>query len=379
MMIDFYLLKEYPMILLTPGPTNVPEKIRMAMATPTIHHRTPEFEAIFARVREGLKAVMGLPETVMLSSSGTGAMEACMLNLTRTKTLTVNAGKFGERFGKIAKAFDLPYHEIVVPWGESVTVDAVTAVLRADSEIDSLCIQISESSTGARHPVEAIAAAAKAIRPEIAVIADGITAVGVEAIDASHIDALITGSQKAFMLPPGLAMIGLSVAAVAKIEAKPRGFYFNLATELKNQRKNTTAWTAATTLIIGLEAVLEGMLDGGAQNVYTKTSMLAEATRKALDALGLVQYPKHPALSLSAYCLEGANTMRKIVKNKYGVNMAGGQDDLNDKIFRINHMGYVELYEAAWAVNAVEMALEEMGVRPFDGTANRVFMNVVRG
>ena len=367
------------MILLTPGPTNVPEQIRMAMSTPTIHHRTPEFEAIFGRVREGLKKVMGMDEALMLSSSGTGAMEACLLNLTSQKVLTVNGGKFGERFGKIAKAYGISYTEIVVPWGESVSVAAIEEALRNDQTIDCLCIQISESSTGARHPIEEVAAAAKAINPNIMIVADGITAVGVEPLDASLIDALITGSQKAFMLPPGLAMMGLSNRAIEKIERAPKGFYFNLATELKNQRKNTTAWTAATTLIIGLDAVLQGMFDKGLDNVYATTALLAKATRASLDALNLRQYPKNPALSLSAYCLDASNTLRKIVKNKYGVNMAGGQDELNDKIFRINHMGYVELYEAAWAVNAIEMAMDEMGVRTFDGKANRVFMETVRG
>jgi aspartate aminotransferase-like enzyme len=362
------------MILLTPGPTNVPESIRMAMAQPTIHHRTPEFEAIFARVRDLLKKTMGMSEVLMLASSGTGAMEACVINLTRSKILTINGGKFGERFGKIAKAQGVEYHEIVVPWGESVSVEEVVNVVKNDPKIDTLAIQISESSTGARHPVEEIARVVKAIRSDILVIADGITAVGVEPLDNSSIDALITGSQKAFMLPPGLAMIGLSDAAIAKIESSPKGYYFNLATELKNQRKNTTAWTAATTLIIGLGAVLEEMETKGLNEVYAHTALIARATRKALDGLGLTQYPKNPALSLSAYALDGSNALRKIVQNSYGVNMAGGQDELNDKIFRINHMGDVKLYEAAWAVNAVEMAMDQMGVRSFDGTANRIFM-----
>ncbi|MEF3192036.1 MAG: alanine--glyoxylate aminotransferase family protein [Campylobacterales bacterium] len=362
------------MILLTPGPTTVPEHIRQAMARPTIHHRTPEFEAIFSRARDYLKQVMGVDEVVMLASSGTGAMEACVLNLTHRRPLTINGGKFGERFTKIAKAYSLDPVEIVVEWGESVSVERVRETLLAHPEIDALFVQISESSTGARHPVEELAKAAKEINPDIMVVADGITAVGVEPIDVTHIDALITGSQKAFMLPPGLAMIGLSEAALRKIEAKPAGFYFNLATELKNQRKNTTAWTAATTLIIGLEAVLREMIEKTPESVYAKTAKLGQATRAALRGIGLQEYPKHPAPSLSTFCLEGADTMRKILKNEFGVNIAGGQDHLKNKIFRINHMGHVEIYEAAWAVNAIEMVLEKMGVRSFDGTANRLFM-----
>lgn len=364
------------MILLTPGPTAVPEYARVAMSGETLHHRTKEFEAIFADVREMLKQLFNMPEALMLSSTGSGAMEACMLNLTHSKALTVNAGKFGERFGKIAKAYNLPYSEIVVPWGKSVTIDEVINAIKNDEAIDTICIQISESSTGVRHPVEAIAKAAKAIRPNISIIADGITAVGVEPIDVSNIDALITGSQKALMLPPGLAMIGLSDAAVAKIEAKPAGFYFNLAIELKNQRKNTTAWTAATTLIQGLRAVLKGQIEFGLDNVYAKTAKMAKATRAALDALGLKEYPENPALSMSTYYYEGANALRKKLQNDFGVNIAGGQDALNDKIFRINHMGYVEVYHAAWAVQAIETALAQLGVREFDGSAAKRFSEV---
>jgi aspartate aminotransferase-like enzyme len=364
------------MILLTPGPTAVPEFARVAMSGETLHHRTKEFEAIFANVRAMLLKLFDMPETLMLSSTGSGAMEACLLNLTHSKALTINGGKFGERFGKIAKAYEKPYTEIVIPWGESVSAEQVLGALRADETIDSICIQISESSTGVRHPVEDIAKAAKALRPDISIIADGITAVGVEKIDTSNIDALITGSQKALMLPPGLAIIGLSHHAVAKIEAKPAGYYFNLAIELKNQRKNTTAWTAATTLIQGLQSVLWQQFEIGLDNVYAKNAKIAAATRAGLDAIGLVQFPKNPALSMSTYSFDGANTLRKILQNEFSVNIAGGQDALNDKIFRINNMGYVEVYHAAWAVQSIETALAKMGVRKFDGTAARRFSEV---
>lgn len=366
----------FTMILLTPGPTAVPEFVRIAMSGETLHHRTKEFEAIFANVRDMLKKLLNMPEVLMLSSTGSGAMEACLLNLTHSKTLTINAGKFGERFSKIAKAYEKPYIEIVIPWGESVAVEQVIDVLKNDESIDSICIQISESSTGVRHPVEEIAKAAKALRPDISIIADGITAVGVEPIDATNIDALITGSQKALMLPPGLAIIGLSNAGVTKIEAKPAGYYFNLAIELKNQRKNTTAWTAATTLIQGLQAVLKSQFEFGIDNVYTKTAKIAMATRAALDAIGLKQYPKSPALSMSTYEFDGANALRKKLQNDFDVNIAGGQDALNDKIFRINHMGYAPVYHGAWAVQAIETALAQMGVRKFDGSAARYFSEV---
>jgi len=361
-------------MLLTPGPTPVPEFVRAAMATETLHHRTPEFEAIFKHTRELLLELLDMPEALMLASSGTGAMEACIINLTAKKSLTINSGKFGERFGKICKAMNIPNTEIKHDWDTPVSVDEVLEIIKNDSDIDSLCIQICESAGGLRHPVEEIAKQVKAINPNIMIIADGITAVGVEKIDTTNIDALITGSQKALMLPPGLAMIGLSNKAVEKIEANPKGYYFNLAIELKNQRKNTTAWTAATTLIIGLGAILDKIKADGFDKLYSDTALRANATREALKAIGLPIYPKTPADAMTTIYTEQANEIRKILKNKYDVNIAGGQDDLNGKIFRINHMGLVAPFEAAWAVNAVEKTLEDLGLRTFDGTANRVFM-----
>lgn len=361
------------MILLTPGPTAVPEDVRAAMSKETIHHRTKEFETIFGETRALLQKLFGMDEALMLASTGTGAMEACVLNLCHSKALTINAGKFGERFGKIAKAFSKPYTELAYEWGEAANIEQIVDVVQKDEDIDALYIQISESSTGVRHPIEEMAAALKRIRPNVMIIADGITAVGVEPIDTTNIDALITGSQKALMLPPGLAMIGLSQGAVEKIESRPAGYYFNLAIELKNQRKNTTAWTAATTLTIGLHKVLSDLFEYGIERKYDEISRMAYAIRDALDALGLVCYPKSPALSMSTYLYDGANALRKVLQNDFGVNIAGGQDALNDKIFRINHMGYVEPHHAMYCVESIEIALAKLGVRTFDGAAGRAF------
>ena len=366
------------MLLFTPGPTPVPESVRKAMADVTIHHRTPEFEAIFERARKRLLGLMKSDEVVMLSSSGTGAMEAAVTNLTASKLLSINSGKFGERFGKIAQAHGIANTELTYEWDTPATVEDVTAALEADASIDAIAIQISESAGGLRHPVEAIAAAAKAIRPEIMIIADGITAVGVEPIDMTNIDCIIAGSQKALMLPPGLAMLGLSNAAVEKIGAG-RGYYLNLASEIKKQRQNTTAYTAATTLIIGLEAILTEIEEKGFEALYDETARRAEATKAALEALGLHNYPKTPALSMTTIDDENANEIRAMLKSDYGVNVAGGQDHLKGKIFRINQMGLIAPYEAAWVVNSVEMALHRLGRRAYDGTASRIFNEVFFG
>ncbi|RRS31851.1 MAG: aminotransferase [Epsilonproteobacteria bacterium (ex Lamellibrachia satsuma)] len=361
------------MLLFTPGPTPVPESVRLAMATPTLHHRTPEFEAIFKETRELLFNLFATDEVVMLASSGTGAMEAAVTNLCHDTLLSINSGKFGERFGKIALASGLKNVEIKHEWDTPATAEEVVEALKANPQADALAIQISESAGGLRHPVEEIAAAVKAVNPNIMIIADGITAVGVERIDVSNIDCLIAGSQKALMLPPGLAILGLSNAAIEKI-GEGKGYYLNLASEIKKQRQNTTAYTAATTLIIGLREVLNQIeANGGTGKLYCDTARRAKATRFALEALGLHSYPKTPARSMTTIDDENASEIRTLLKTDFGVNVAGGQDHLKGKIFRINQMGLIEPYEMVWVVNAVELALAKLGRRDFDGTASRVF------
>jgi len=363
------------MLLFTPGPTPVPESVRVAMSTPTLHHRTPEFEAIFKSARERLMALLGMNECVMLASSGTGAMQSAIMNLCHTKALTINSGKFGERFGKIVQAVGKELVELKYEWNTPASLDDVKNALEQHNDIDVICIQVCESAGGLRHPVEQIASYVKSVNSEIIVIADGITAVGVEPIDVSHIDALITGSQKALMLPPGMAMMGLSAKAVEKIGAGA-DYYFNLATEIKNQKKNTTAWTAPTTLIIGLNAIFDEIDKKGLDTLYKETKARSLATLEALKALGLSIYPTSPAMSMSTVIDEDAEAIRKLLKNKYSVNIAGGQDHLKGKIFRINHMGLIEVYEASWVLNAVEMALSDLGRRAFDGSASKIFNEI---
>jgi len=361
------------MLLFTPGPTPVPESVRLAMATPTLHHRTPEFEAIFAQTRELLFNLFATDEVIMLASTGTGAMEAAVTNLCQDTLLSINSGKFGERFGKIALACGLKNVEIKNDWNTPASVESAIEAVKANPQIDALAIQVSESAGGLRHPVEEIAEAVKEINPNIMIIADGITAVGVERINVENIDCLIAGSQKALMLPPGLSILGLSSAAIEKIGAG-KGYYLNLASEIKKQSQNTTAYTAATTLIIGLRAVLQEIeVNGGIGKLYCDTARRAKATRAALEALGLHSYPNSPARSMTTIDDENAAEIRNLLKTDFGVNVAGGQDHLKGKIFRINQMGLIEPYEMVWVVNAVELALAKLGRRDFDGTASRVF------
>ena len=362
------------MLLFTPGPTPVPEFVRSAMNTPTIHHRTAEFEAIFEKTRNLLKEIIKMEEILMLASSGSGALEASLTSLCSKKVLTVNSGKFGERFGKIAKAFNIPCVEIKNEWDTPVSLKEVMSVIKENPDIDALCIQACESAGGLRHPYEEIAKAIKAHNPNIMVIVDAITAMGVEPLDVSCVDALIGGSQKAFMLPPGMSIIALSQSAINKIEQRDVGFYFNLKTELKNQRKNTTAWTAPTTIIIGLHAFLEQAKKIGFEKIYRETKARSSACDEAMMAIGLKIYPKIPALSMTAVYDEQSDEIRKILKNNFQVNIAGGQDSLKGKIIRISQMGIIPLGEISWVVNAIELTLDRLNRRAFNGLANQVFL-----
>lgn len=364
------------MILMTPGPTPVLEDVRYAMSQPSIHHRTKEFEDIFYSTRELLKKLFKQDEVVIFSSSGTGAMDIALNTFCNSKALIINAGKFGERFVKIADSYNKEYIELKYEWNQPSSVEDIKNAIEKDRDIDSVFIQICESSGGLRHPVEEIAKEIKSINKNIFVVADAITAIGVEDIDSSYIDVLITGSQKALMLPPGLSIMGFSKYATEKIEnSNSNSFYFDLKSELRIQKKNTTAYTPATTLIIGLEYMLKKMDKEGFLNIYKQTKQRAIATNKAMREIGLSIYPKNPSFAMTTVFSEQASSILKTLKQKYNIHFAGGQDHLSGKIFRINHMGLVPINETLWAINAVEMVLEDLNIREFDGSGNKIFLD----
>jgi len=358
------------MILATPGPVEIPLFVRETFLGETIHHRTPEFKEILLETLERFKNITHLPHNVFLSSSGSGAMEAAVIN-TANKALTINAGKFGERWGKICKAFDIDYEEIKYDWDTPANVDDIIEAIKKDSNIDTIFIQISESAGGLRHPVEEIAAEVKSINEDIIIVADGITALGVENINTENIDIVIGGSQKAFMLPPGLAMLGVSEKGLKRI-GKGKGFYFNLANEIKKQSEGSTAFTPATSHIIALNEVLKKLENIGLENHYKNTAKRHKALLAALKEIGLKIYPKNPALSMAAVYFDKAQELRNILQ-KYEVNVAGGQDHLKEKLFRINNMGIIEDYKMAHIVNAVELALDELGIRKYDASGVKVY------
>lgn len=356
--------------LLAPGPTPVPERVMLAMAEPMLHHRTPQFEAIFKEAAEGLRWLFQTEKDVLiLAASGTGGMESSIANFFSPgdKALVVNGGKFGERWTNICKTYGLKVTEITVEWGKSVDPKAVADALKADPEIKGVFVQASETSTTAAHPVKELADIVKN-HDNTLLIVDGITAVGVYdmPMDKWGIDILITGSQKALMLPPGLAFVGVSDKAWKFNEtAKCPRFYFDLKRERKNLKDNTTAYTPAVSLIIGLREVLRMMKEEGLENIFARHNRLARATRAAAQAIGLkLLAPTAPADSCTGiYVPEGIDggKLFKLLKDTFGVTMAGGQDQLKGKVLRIAHLGYVDTFDTIVAVSSIELALKKMG------------------
>ena len=360
------MIKNY---LIAPGPTPVPSRVLLAMAQPIVHHRTPQFSQVFADAKRALQTVFQTKEDViMLAASGTGAMEAAVTNLFSPgdQVLTVNGGKFGERWTKLAKAYGLNPTELKVEWGQSVRVDEVRRTLDEKPGIRGVFIQASETSTGALHPTEQIAQLTR--QRDTLLIVDGITAVGVFDVpmDRWGIDVLITGSQKALMLPPGLAFIALSERAWQRTkDAKVPRFYFDLARERDNLGKDTTAWTPAISLITGLREALNMILEEGLPNVFARHARMAAATQAAVRALGLkLVSPDAPSPALTAFYVPSGVDGGKLVaylRDRMGVTFMGGQDQLKGKIVRIGHLGHTGAFDIITAIGALEMALSHAG------------------
>lgn len=362
------MLKQY---LLSPGPTAVPERVLLRMAHPMIHHRTPQFSAIFSETKQMLEQVFQTKnDALMLSSSGSGAMEASITNLCSPgdTIIYINGGKFGERWGKIAARYGVNAVEIKVEWGKAAAIADVKAALDAHPKSRGVFVQASETSTTTEHPIREIAALTARL-DSCVIVVDAITALGVidMPMDDWGLDVVISGSQKAFMLPPGLAMIACSDKYWRLSEAASCSrFYFDLANERKNQLKgkDTTAWTPAASLVIGLNEVLKMMLEEGLDNLYIRHAMLAEATRAGVEALGMKPVSSMPATSATgAFIPEEVDgkAFVKYLRDTMGVTFAGGQEHLAGRIIRIAHLGYYDVFDICTAMSAVEIALNRFG------------------
>lgn len=357
--------------IFAPGPTPVPEDVLLEMSRAPLHHRTKEFIEILTEVKKGLQFLFQTKQPAyLLAASGTGAMEATIVNLFQSgdEVLVIDGGKFGERWWKIAQAYGLKTHILKVEWGYAANPDDVVKQLKANPKIRGVLFQASETSTGVYHPVEAIAQAVKS-NSDALVIVDAITALGVSnlPLDAWGLDAVVSGSQKALMLPPGLAFLALSERAQER--RKQTGiarFYYNLNAEDKAALGGETAWTPAVSLITALDVVLKRIQKTGLEPVFRHHDKLAKATRAGVTALGLELFAKQspsPAVT-SVLVPSSIPEGKKIVshlRDQFGITIAGGQDQWKGKIFRLAHLGYYDELDMLTMLSALELTLSKLG------------------
>jgi aspartate aminotransferase-like enzyme len=361
------MLKRY---LLAPGPTPVPPEVLQSMAMPIIHHRSADFIPIMESAREGLRWLFQTEQDVlMLSSSGTGGMVAAVNNFFSPgdRVLVVNGGKFGERWTKISQSYGLEVTEIKVEWGYPVKKETVEEELKKDKTIKAVLVQASETSTGVYHDIEALAGVVKKF-DYVLLVVDAISGLVAHDLkmDAWGVDIMVAGSQKGLMIPPGLACIAASEKAWKRNEtSKAPRFYFNLAKERDSQRKNQTNFTSPVTLIIALNEAMKLLRAEGLQNVFARHERLADATRKAVKALGLGLFAKEsPSNALTAIMAPEGMDAQKIystLKDSYGITGAGGQDQARSTIFRIAHLGYADTFDVITAIAGLEMSLKQLG------------------
>jgi aspartate aminotransferase-like enzyme len=372
--------------LLAPGPTPIPPEVLLTMAEPIVHHRAPVYEKIMQEVREGLKYLFQTKKEVLIfASSGTGAMEGAVTNTlcAGDKALVVEGGKFGERWANICKAYGVKAQVYPVEWGRSIDPASIAQALKEDPSIKAVFTQATETSTGVLYPIKEIAAIVSR-HPGTILVVDAISHLGAAELpmDEWKLDIVVAGSQKAIMLPPGLAFAALSDKAwefVGK-STLPK-FYFDFKKELKNLTQNQSAYTPAVSLVMGLAESLKRIREERLENVFARHAKLAKATREAMLALGLKLYaPQAYSNAVTAVVappgVDGQKVV-KILRDKHNLTIAGGQDQAKGKIFRIAHLGYVDQFDIILAVAAVEMTLRELGYAVEMGKGVRAAMEVL--
>jgi aspartate aminotransferase-like enzyme len=377
--------------LFTPGPTPLLPAAQTAMAAFTAHHRTADFKALFQRVLSDMKEFVGTKNDVLvLACSGTGVMEASVSNLTSPgdNVLVLTAGKFGERWTGLAKAFGCHVEVLEVPYGQTFNLDEVRA--RVNSSTRAVFVQATESSTGARHDIEGIAKIVRAHGDETLLVVDAITGLGATHLDVDGwgVDVIIGGSQKALMMPPGLAYCAVSERAWKTMEktTSPR-YYFDLRKERKSAAKGETAYTPATSLFAALGAALEfirgmgkGDLAKGREELVNNAELCAEMARAGSKALGLQLYASSPAAALTAICAPEGIDSGKIVKEfreSFDAVVANGQGEMKGKLFRVAHIGYYDYLDTIGILGALEHVLAKVTDKPVEyGAAVRAAQQV---
>ncbi len=359
--------------LFTPGPVEIPVRILRAMSQVPPHHRTDVFRATYAKVTKDLQWLHQTEgEVLMLAASGTGAMEACVVNLMGPgdRALAVVGGKFGERWANICKAYGVPCEAVTVEWGRAVDPAEVDRRLAADPAITTVYATQSETSTATLHDVEALAKVTKARGRRLVV--DAITGVGVHPLpqDAWHVDVIVTGSQKGLMSPPGIATVSLAPWALEAIEGQklPR-FYFDLRKARKSLPTGESAFTPPVSLVFAIEEAIAMMKEEGLENVHRRHARLGAAVRAGAQAIGFTLFSKSPANSVTA--LEppagvDASAVIKRLRETHGITVAGGQDHTKGRMLRVGHMGAYDLSDVYVVLGALEECVNALG-RPATG------------
>ena len=356
--------------LLTPGPTPLYPKALYAMLGADVHHRTEDFRNVYRTVLADLKELMGTSNDVLvLVASGTGAMEASISNCLSPgdQVIVCTAGKFGERWAEIAKAYGLNTVVVEAPYGQAVKPQQLEKALTANPNVKAVFVQASETSTGAAHDVRAMGEAVK--KTQAIFVVDAITGLGTMPLDIDGwgLDIVIGGSQKAFMVPPGVAFLSVSPKAWAMMEtAKLPRYYFNLKKERKNAVTGESSWTPATALMLGLGEALKYIKTLGMDKLIDNARQLARATRAAAKALGLELFsPDSPSASVTAIKPPAGMDSGVIVKefrSRFGSIIANGQGTMKGQIFRIAHLGYFDFADLFAMVAELELILQANGV-----------------
>jgi aspartate aminotransferase-like enzyme len=377
------------LMLMIPGPTPVPERVLQAMSKHPIGHRSNDFSAIFGEVTEHLQWLHQTQnDLLILATSGTGAMEAGIINFLSPgdRVVVATNGKFGERWGELCEAYSLDVQYIKADWGQPLDPAEFQRVLAADSAkaIKAVIVTHSETSTGVINDLEAINKHVKAHGALI--IVDTVTSLGAcnVPVDAWGLDVVASGSQKGYMIPPGLGFVTVSEKAwEAYKTAKLPKFYLDLGPYRKNAAKNTTPFTPAINLIFALQAALQMMKNEGLDNIFSRHDRLKNATRAAIKAMGLELYAADicasPAITSVVPAGIDAEQVRSIMKKKFDIILAGGQDALKGKIFRIGHLGFVSDREILTAIAALEATMQELGHAGSPGAGVAAAAQVLRG
>lgn len=354
--------------LMTPGPSPVPSFVRESLSQEIMHHRTSEFKEILKEAHAGLKSIFCTENPVLiLSSSGTGAMEAAVSNLFSKgeKVLAIGGGKFGERWVEIARCFSLDVVEMNVEWGTVPSPEAIGKILDENKDIKGILTTLCETSTATVFDIEKIAKITN--EKDMLLVVDAISGLGQDVLltDQWGVDVVIGGSQKGFMLPPGLSFISLSKRAQsAMATSKLPKYYFDLKKALKSHAKDDTPYTSAVSLIVGLKTAIDAIKKEGLEARWRKFAKMAEATREAAKALRLKVFSQRPSDSVTAIVSPEnikSSDIVKILRREYGLSIAGGQADFKDKIFRIAHMGWISEKDLIECFSLLEKVLGNLG------------------